>query len=121
MAIRIDPEKLRAIFDLAEFNGRCVLGIDCGDGRLPLPHVHRAAPGTAIAVLPDGLYAGPDLTMRNLLDVQSSGRQPAHLTQLKPGHIWNLSRESATIRNCKPVPGGWGKRGEGLSQNGSRL
>ena len=50
MTIRVDPEnnEPRALFDLADFNGRRVLEIGCGDGRLTWRYADRAAWVTAI-------------------------------------------------------------------------
>ena len=50
MTIRVDPEnnEPRALFDLADFNGRRVLEIGCGDGRLTWRYADRAAHVTAI-------------------------------------------------------------------------
>lgn len=50
MMIRIDPEnnESRALFDLADFSGRNVLEIGCGDGRLTWRYADRAAYVTAI-------------------------------------------------------------------------
>ena len=50
MTIRVDPEnnEPRALFALADFNGRRVLEIGCGDGRLTWRYAHKAAQVTAI-------------------------------------------------------------------------
>ena len=50
MAVRIDPEKneSRALFELADFTGRRVLELGCGDGRLTWRYAERAAQVTAI-------------------------------------------------------------------------
>ena len=50
MTIRVDPEnnEPRALFDLADFSGRRVLEIGCGDGRLTWRYADRAAHVTAI-------------------------------------------------------------------------
>lgn len=50
MAIRVDPEnnETRALFDLADFTGKDVLEIGCGDGRLTWRYASRAAHVTAI-------------------------------------------------------------------------
>lgn len=50
MMVRIDPEnnEPRALFDLADFNGRRVLEIGCGDGRLTWRYADRAAHVMAI-------------------------------------------------------------------------
>ena len=50
MTVRTDPEnnEPRALFALADFNGRRVLEIGCGDGRLTWRYADRAAHVTAI-------------------------------------------------------------------------
>lgn len=50
MTIRVDPEnnEPNALFALADFNGRRVLEIGCGDGRLTWRYADRAAHVTAI-------------------------------------------------------------------------
>ena len=50
MTIRVDPEinEPRALFNLVDFNGRNVIEIGCGDGRLTWRYAHRAAHVTAI-------------------------------------------------------------------------
>ncbi len=50
MAIRVDPEnnESRALFDLADFSGKRVLEIGCGDGRLTWRYSDRAAHVTAL-------------------------------------------------------------------------
>jgi 2-polyprenyl-3-methyl-5-hydroxy-6-metoxy-1,4-benzoquinol methylase len=50
MTIRVDPEnnEPRALFNLANFNGRRVLEIGCGDGRLTWRYADKAAHVTAI-------------------------------------------------------------------------
>ena len=50
MAVRIDPEnnETRALFDLADFEGKKVLEIGSGDGRLTWLFADRAARTTAI-------------------------------------------------------------------------
>ena len=49
MMIRVDPEnnEPRALFDLADFNGRSVLEIGCGDGRLTWRYADNVAHVTA--------------------------------------------------------------------------
>jgi 2-polyprenyl-3-methyl-5-hydroxy-6-metoxy-1,4-benzoquinol methylase len=50
MAVSVDPEnnEPHALFDLADFNGRRVLEIGCGDGRLTWRYADRVAHVTAI-------------------------------------------------------------------------
>ena len=50
MTIRVDPENNEpcTLFDLADFNGRRVLEIGCGDGRLTWRYADKAAHVTAI-------------------------------------------------------------------------
>jgi SAM-dependent methyltransferase len=50
MTINVDPEnnEPRALFDLADFNGRRVLEIGCGDGRLTWRYADKATHVTAI-------------------------------------------------------------------------
>jgi 2-polyprenyl-3-methyl-5-hydroxy-6-metoxy-1,4-benzoquinol methylase len=69
MAVRIDPEgnETDALFDLVEMEGREVLEIGCGDGRLTRRYAGRAAHVTAIEPFEDsiiraqkGLSAAPN-------------------------------------------------------------
>ena len=57
MPIRVDPEnnEPRALFDLADFSGKHVLEIGCGDGRLTWSYAGRAAQVTAIDSFADGI------------------------------------------------------------------
>jgi len=50
VAIRVDPEnnETRALFDLADFAGRRVLEIGCGDGRLTRRYAAKVGHVTAI-------------------------------------------------------------------------
>ncbi len=50
MAVRLDPEnnESRTLFELADFAGKQVLEIGCGDGRLTWLYADRAAHVTAI-------------------------------------------------------------------------
>ncbi|HTP08576.1 MAG TPA: class I SAM-dependent methyltransferase [Anaerolineae bacterium] len=50
MAVFADPEdtETRALHDYADFNGKCVLEIGCGDGRLTWRYADRAASVVAI-------------------------------------------------------------------------
>ena len=53
MAVRIDPEdsETKALHELADFSGRRVLEIGCGDGRLTRRYADRAA--QIVAIDPD--------------------------------------------------------------------
>jgi 2-polyprenyl-3-methyl-5-hydroxy-6-metoxy-1,4-benzoquinol methylase len=57
MAVRIDPEgnETDALFDLVELEGREVLEIGCGDGRLTWRYADRAAHVTAIEPFEDAI------------------------------------------------------------------
>ena len=57
MPVRIDPEgnETDALFDLLEFEGREVLEIGCGDGRLTRRYADRAAHVTAIDPFADAI------------------------------------------------------------------
>ena len=57
MTIRIDPEgsETDALFDLAELEGREVLEIGCGDGRLTWRYADRADHVTAIDPFEDAI------------------------------------------------------------------
>jgi len=57
MAVRIDPEcnETDALFDLVEVEGREVLEIGCGDGRLTRRYADRAAHVTAIEPFEDAI------------------------------------------------------------------
>jgi 2-polyprenyl-3-methyl-5-hydroxy-6-metoxy-1,4-benzoquinol methylase len=57
MAIRIDPEgnETDALFDLVEVEGREVLEIGCGDGRLTRRYTDRAAHVIAIDPFADAI------------------------------------------------------------------
>jgi len=50
MTVRIDPEnnEARALFDLADFEGKDVLEIGSGDGRLTWLYAHKAKNVTAV-------------------------------------------------------------------------
>ena len=50
MPVQVDPEnnETRALFEMAEFAGRQVLEIGCGDGRLTWRYAAKAAQVTAI-------------------------------------------------------------------------
>ncbi|MCD6022454.1 MAG: Nodulation protein (NodS) [Actinomycetia bacterium] len=57
MTVRIDPEgnEIDALFDLVELEGRQVLEIGCGDGRLTWRYADRAAHVTAIEPFEDAI------------------------------------------------------------------
>jgi FkbM family methyltransferase len=57
MTVRIDPEgnETDALFDLVELEGREVLEIGCGDGRLTWRYADRAAHVTAIEPFEDAV------------------------------------------------------------------
>ena len=57
MSVRIDPEgnETDALFDLVELQGREVLEIGCGDGRLTRRYADRAAHVTAIEPFEDAI------------------------------------------------------------------
>ena len=57
MTVRVDPEgdETDALFDLVELEGREVLEIGCGDGRLTWRYADRAAHVTAIDPFEDAI------------------------------------------------------------------
>jgi 2-polyprenyl-3-methyl-5-hydroxy-6-metoxy-1,4-benzoquinol methylase len=57
MTVRIDPEgnETEALFDLVEVEGREVLEIGCGDGRLTRRYADRVAHVTAIDPFEDAI------------------------------------------------------------------
>lgn len=57
MTIRVDPENKEtlALLDLADFDGRQVLEIGCGDGRLTWRFANRAAHVVAIDPFADSI------------------------------------------------------------------
>jgi cyclopropane fatty-acyl-phospholipid synthase-like methyltransferase len=57
MTVRIDPEgnETAALFDLVDLEGREVLEIGCGDGRLTWRYADRAAHVTAIEPFEDAI------------------------------------------------------------------
>lgn len=57
MTVRIDPEnnEPRALFALADFTGRHVMEIGCGDGRLTWRYAAKAAHVTAIDPFAEGI------------------------------------------------------------------
>ena len=57
MPIRSDPEcnESRALFEMADFTGKHVLEIGCGDGRLTWRYADRSAHVTAIDPFEEGI------------------------------------------------------------------
>lgn len=57
MTVRIDPEgnEIDALFDMVELEGREVLEIGCGDGRLTWRYADRVARVTAIEPFSDSI------------------------------------------------------------------
>ena len=57
MTVRVDPEgnETGALFDLVDLEGREVLEIGCGDGRLTWRYADRAAHVTAIEPFEDAI------------------------------------------------------------------
>jgi len=73
VAIRSDPEnnEIRALFDLADFNGKHILEIGCGDGRLTRRYADVVAHVTAIDPFEEGIrWAKKDLpdTLRDRVE-----------------------------------------------------
>ena len=68
MTIRADPEnnEPRALFALADVNGRRVLEIGCGDGRLTWRYADRAAHVTAIDPFEGSIMRAKENTPENL-------------------------------------------------------
>lgn len=68
MTIRVDPEnnEPRALFDLADFDGRHVLEIGCGDGRLTWRYADKAAHVTAIDPFQASITRAKENTPDNL-------------------------------------------------------
>ena len=75
MAIRVDPEnnETRALFDLANFGGRHVLEIGCGDGRLTWRYASTAAHVTAIDPFAESITRA-----REILPGELEGRVEFH-------------------------------------------
>lgn len=57
MTIRVDPERneITALFELADLDGKSVLEIGCGDGRLTWRYADRTALVTAIEPFEDSI------------------------------------------------------------------
>lgn len=70
MTIKIDPEnnEPRALFNLVDLNGRRVLEIGCGDGRLTWRYADRAAHVTAIDPFEESIARAKENTPENLKD-----------------------------------------------------
>ena len=89
MAVRVDPEnnETRALFDLADFEGKKVLEIGSGDGRLTWLFADRAAHTTAIEPFAESIAQArkdllPELKVRvDLRNIAfedfAAGSQPA--------------------------------------------
>jgi 2-polyprenyl-3-methyl-5-hydroxy-6-metoxy-1,4-benzoquinol methylase len=67
MTVRIDPEgnETDALFDLVELEGRDVLEIGCGDGRLTWRYADRAAHVTAIEPFEDSIARATERLREN--------------------------------------------------------
>ena len=68
MTIKVDPEnnEPRALFDLADINGRRVLEIGCGDGRLTWRYADKAAHVTAIEPFEESITRAKENTPDHL-------------------------------------------------------
>ncbi len=57
MPVRVDPEnnEIRALFSMAEFSGKHVLEIGCGDGRLTFRYASKAAHVIAVDPWAEGI------------------------------------------------------------------
>lgn len=68
MTIRIDPEnnEPRALFNLVDFNGRRVLEIGCGDGRLTWRYAHKATHVIAIDTFEESIRQAKENTPNDL-------------------------------------------------------
>jgi 2-polyprenyl-3-methyl-5-hydroxy-6-metoxy-1,4-benzoquinol methylase len=68
MTIKTDPEnnEPNALFALADFNGRSVLEIGCGDGRLTWRYADKAAYVTAIDPFEGSITRAKENTPDNL-------------------------------------------------------
>jgi len=68
MTVRVDPEnnEPHALFDLADFNGRRVLEIGCGDGRLTWRYADKAAHVMAIDPFEGSITRAKENTPDNL-------------------------------------------------------
>jgi 2-polyprenyl-3-methyl-5-hydroxy-6-metoxy-1,4-benzoquinol methylase len=68
MTIRVDPEnnEPRALFNQVDFNGRRVLEIGCGDGRLTWRYAYKAAHVIAIDPFEGSIRRAKENTPDNL-------------------------------------------------------
>src|SRR5574341_733294 len=68
MTVIVDPEnnEPRALFDLADFSGRRVLEIGCGDGRLTWRYADKVAHVTAIDPFEGSIARAKENTPDNL-------------------------------------------------------
>ena len=75
MPVQVDPEnnETRALFEIADFAGRQVLEIGCGDGRLTWRYAAKAAHVTAIDP-----YAAGITKARQSLPTELRGRVEFH-------------------------------------------
>ena len=77
---RIDPEnnEINALLDMADFSGKHVLEIGCGDGRLTWRYADKAAHVTAIEPSAEQIKLAKDNTPNNL-----QGRIEFHAASLE--------------------------------------
>jgi len=68
MTVKVDPEnnEPNALFSIADFNGRRVLEIGCGDGRLTWRYADKAAHVTAIDPFEGSITRAKENTPDNL-------------------------------------------------------
>ena len=68
MTIKVDPEnnEIRALLDIADFNGKHVLEIGCGDGRLTWRYADKAEHVTAIEPNPEQVAIAKENLPNNL-------------------------------------------------------
>jgi len=80
MAVSLDPEgnETTALFELADFSGKRVLEIGCGDGRLTWRYAERAAHVTAIDAFAESIRRA-----RASLPVEFRGRVEFHNVDFK--------------------------------------
>ena len=72
MAVRVDPEgnETAALLDLVDLDGREVLEIGCGDGRLTWRYAERAARVTAIEPFADSIARAKERLSETPLPVE---------------------------------------------------